>query len=163
MDSRAAIRQSIELADMIADTYLGDLEDSELFIRPADSANHAAWQLGHLICSEHSLVSGLRPGSMPDLPEGFLDKYTKETASIDDPAQFHTKDEYMKLRKEQRAGTLKVLDTMTDADFDEPAPEKFRAHFPTVGSIMVLQGMHTVMHAGQWAVLRRKLGKPVTI
>ncbi len=163
MDSRGAIRQSIELADMIADKYLGDLEDADLFIRPVEGANHPAWQLGHLISSEHRLMNGIRPGSMPALPEGFIDKYGKETSAVDDPAQFHTKGEYLSLLRQQREGTLKLLSELSDEDLDAPAPEMFRARFPTVGSIMALQAIHTTMHAGQWAVLRRKLGKPVAI
>ncbi len=161
MDSRDAIRQSMGIADMVAQGYLGDLEDADLLIRPVDGANHIAWQLGHLINSENQLVGSIRPGSMPELPEGFAEQYTKETASVDDPAKFHTKDQYLQMLKDQREATLSLLDQLSDEDLDQPAPEQFREHFPTVGHIMALQAIHTTMHAGQWTVLRRKLGKPV--
>ena len=49
---------------------------------------------------------------------------------------------------------------MSDADFDQPGPEPMRAYCPTVGSVFTLQGTHWMMHAGQWAIVRRKLGKP---
>jgi hypothetical protein len=32
---------------------------------------------------------------------------------------------------------------------------------PTVGAIFLLESNHTLMHAGQFTVVRRKLGKPV--
>ena len=163
MDSRAVLRQSIALADMIAERYLSDLENAELFVRPAPGANHIAWQLGHLIASEYRLINGIRPGSMPDLPESFIDQYTKETAEIDDPSQFHTKDDYLRLLKQNREATLAVVDQMSDEDLDQEAPEMLRERFPTIGAIMALQAIHTTMHAGQWAILRRQLGKPVVI
>ena len=131
MDSRAAIRQSMEIADMVANSYLSDLDDADLLVRPVEGANHAAWQLGHLISSENQLINSLRPGSMPDLPEGFSDKHNKETAKVDDPAQFLKKDEYLQLLAQQREATIKVLEQMSDENFEEPSPEMFREHFPS--------------------------------
>ena len=32
---------------------------------------------------------------------------------------------------------------------------------PTVGAMLLLNANHTMMHAGQFTVVRRKLGKPV--
>ena len=40
-----------------------DLSDADLLVRPAPSANHIAWQLGHLIASERNLVEAAAPGS----------------------------------------------------------------------------------------------------
>ena len=34
------------------------------------------------------MQEGVAPGSMPPLPGGFADRYTKETAASDDPAAF---------------------------------------------------------------------------
>ena len=41
--------------------------------------------------------------------EGFCERYTKETAALDDPQQFHSKSEYQELMQQQRAGTLQLL------------------------------------------------------
>ena len=59
----------------------------------------------------------------------------------------------------ERAGTLKALDKMTDADLDKPGPEKYRDFAKTIGEVFGMQGTHWLMHAGQWAVTRRKLGR----
>lgn len=159
MNTKDAIRRSIQSTDMIVNGYLGDLTDAELLVRPVPGANHIAWQLGHLIAAEHGLVSSVAPGSMPKLPDGWQEKYSKETAASDDPKAFHTKNEYLKLMREQRAGTLAVLEKISDADLDKPGPEQFRQFVPTVADIFLLQGNHVLMHAGQWAVVRRKLGR----
>jgi len=160
MNAKDAIRRSIVSTDMIVDSYLNDMTDAELMVRSIPGVNHIAWQLGHLIASEHNLIEEVMPGSMPALPAGWAEKYTKETASIDDPKAFHTKAEYLRVMKEQRAGTLAALAKIPEADLEKPAPEAFRQYCPQVADVFLLQGPHYVMHAGQWAVTRRKLGRP---
>jgi hypothetical protein len=144
----------------VAGAYLADLTDADLLVRPAPGCNHIAWQLGHLIQAEHGMLEGASPGSMPKLPEGFKEKHSKEKAASDNPKDFLTKNEYLKLFQQQRAATLALLDKVTEADLDKPAPEAMRSYCPTVGSIFTMQGTHWLMHAGQWAIIRRKLGKP---
>ena len=162
MNSREAIRLGIDSANMICQGYLGDLTDPELLMRPVPGANHIAWQLGHLLVSEHDMVEGACPGSMPALPAGFADKYKPDASKLDSPDAFHSKSVYMNVFEQQRAGTFQALEKLSDGDLDKPAPEKFRSFLKSVGDLFVMQGTHWLMHAGQWAVLRRKLGrKPV--
>ncbi len=159
MNSKDVIRRSIENNDKIAAAYLGDLTDEELLVRPVPGSNHIAWQLGHLIAAENMLIGTIAPGSMPKLPDGFAEKHSKETAAIDDPKAFCTKDEYLKLMKEQRAATLAALDKFPEADLEKPGPEKFRSFFPQNIDLFLLAGSHPLMHSGQWAVTRRKVGR----
>lgn len=160
MNAKDAIKASMNVPDMIVQSYLEDLTDDDLMVRAVDGLNHIKWQLGHLISSEHGMVEGMCPGTMPALPEGFKEQHSKETAGVDDAAAFRSKDEYLKLFAEQRAGTLKALDGLSEDDLDKPAPESLRRMWPTVGSVFSMQPTHWVMHAGQWAVVRRKLGRP---
>ena len=160
MNGRQAVKNCIQQADNIVQAYLKDLAEADLLVRPTPGINHIAWQLGHLIQSEHDLVDGILPGTMPALPADFGKKFTTDTAARDDAASFLKKDEYLKLYEQQRAGTLAALEKITDADLDQPAPEQFRSFAPTVGDLFIMQGTHWLMHAGQWAVIRRKLGRP---
>ena len=160
MQAREAIRSSIEMSGSISQMYLGDLSDADLVLRPVPGMNHIAWQLGHLIQSEHEMVEKTVPGSMPALPAGFAEKHTKETASSDDPKAFCTKQQYLDLMQAQRAGTIAALSKLSDADLDRDAPEEFREYAKRVGDVFVTQGVHWMMHAGQWVVVRRKLGRP---
>jgi len=159
MNARQAIRLGIDSAHQICQGYLQDLTDAELLVRPVPGANHTAWQLGHLLVAENEMIDAVSPGSMPALPAGFAEKYTPETAKLDAPGAFHPKSVYMSVYEEQRAGTLKALDKLTDADLDKPGPEKFRSFVKTVGEVFGMQATHWLMHAGQWAVTRRKLGR----
>ncbi len=159
MDSREAIKASIDLGKMITMSYLEDMTDDELMHRPHPQCNHIKWQLGHLISSENQMINGCVPGAMPELPAGFADKYTKETAASDDPSQFHSKTELLDLYQQQRSATLAALEKMSDEDLSKPTPEAMQAYAPNCGSAFVMQDAHWVMHAGQWAVIRRQLGR----
>jgi hypothetical protein len=159
MNAREAIRNSIQSANAISQGYLEDLQDQDLLVRTVPGINHLAWQLGHLIKSEHEMVELTCPGTMPALPAGFGEKYTSETAKLDNAAAFHTKAEFLKVLAAQRTGTLQALEKLSDADLDKPAPEPLQHFVKTVGDVFGMQATHWVMHAGQWAVLRRKLGR----
>ena len=161
MDLKDAVRKSMEMADFMVEKYITDLTPEELLTRPVPKANHVAWQLGHLISAERMLVEGGVPGSMPPLPAGFAERHSKDMAQSDKPGDFLTKDEYLKLAKEIRAATLKVLDSVPDADFGKPVTGRVPPFVQTVGDCFVTVGGHWTMHTGQWVVLRRKLGRPV--
>ena len=162
MTSTYVLKHTINMAHDILTTYLGDLEDADLLLRPVSGMNHIAWQLGHLIASEHKMMTDAG-FTMPGLPDGFAESYTKETSGSDDAAKFLGKDEYLQCMGKQREATLKHLEAAADADLTRPSPESIRAYAPTIGALFSLIGMHTMMHAAQFVAVRRKLSKPVTI
>jgi hypothetical protein len=125
--------------------------------------NHLAWQLGHLISSESGLINMIRPGQGGDLPAGFREAHSKDNTASDDASQFRTKQEYLDLYRSVRESTLKVLDGATDDDLAAPGPEAFRNVFPRVLDLFNLIATHPLMHAGQFVVVRRQLGKPILI
>jgi hypothetical protein len=139
--------------------YLGDLTDAEILQRSVPHANHVAWQLGHLILSETRLVDTAAPGSMPQLPAGFVERHMKDTAASNNPADFLTKDEYFDLLKTVRTGTLNALDSATEADFNKPVSGRVPPFVKRAGDCFVTAAGHWVLHAGQWVVLRRHLGR----
>ncbi|MFG0336225.1 MAG: DinB family protein [Maioricimonas sp. JB049] len=156
MNAKDAIRMSIDMGQMIALGYLEDLTDEEMMHRPHSDCNHIKWQVGHLITSEHRMMEQAVPGTMPPLPEGFDDRYTKEAASVDDPGRFDSKEELLRVFHEQRGATLEALQTIEESRLDH---ETGISYAPTVAAAFGLQGSHWLMHAGQWAVIRRQLGR----
>lgn len=163
MHSKDAIRQTLDMGDMILSKYVEDLSDADLKIRPLDGMNPIAWQLGHLVAAERGMVEGIKPGSCPPLPEGFDQLHGRENTTNLDPAQLRTKAEYLSLLKAQREATKKVLDGLDDAALDGEAHERVRRLAPTVGATFVLIGNHTLMHVGQFVAVRRKLNKGIAI
>jgi hypothetical protein len=162
MTPKDVIKSSTDMGHEVLTTYLGDLSDADLMVRPVPEANHLAWQLGHLIVSEHQMLTeaGFK---MPDLPEGFAESYTRETSQSNDPRKFHKKEQYLSWLAHQRAGTLAALAATSDKDLDRATPESMREYAPTVGVMFNVVGLHEMMHAAQFVAVRRKLGKPVRI
>lgn len=156
MNSKDAIRQNIDFAQMVCSGYLQDLTDEEMMRRPSPQSNHIKWQVGHLIAAEHDLIEKAAPGSMPPLPAGFAERYAKEKSTVDDPAAFDSKEDLLAAAEAQRAGTLAALEKIDEGEFDKETGIEYA---PTIGHLFSLQGSHWMMHAGQWAVIRRQLGR----
>lgn len=163
MNTKEAIQASMDISMFVLNTYLSDLSNEDLMRRPSDGSNHLAWQLGHLISSEVYLLKSICPDQEVSLPEGFAEKHAKDTVGVDDPAAFCSKDEYLQVFQQVRSATIEALGSLPESRLDDPSPEQFRQHFPTVGQMFTLIGTHPLMHAGQFAVVRRQLGKPVLI
>ena len=66
------------------------------------------------------------------------------------------KDELLAIHKQQRAATLVALEKLSDDKLGAPTGLDYA---PTVGSLFSLLGSHWLMHAGQWVVVRRQLGR----
>ena len=161
MQSKDAIRAAMDLSFTVFKGYLGDLDDADMMRRPGPGCNHPAWQCGHLTASEVQLLDSVCPGKAAELPEGFAEAHSKETAGSDDASKFLKKDEYLALMDKVRESTLAALDELSDEALDADSPEHFRDFCPTVGHMLVLIGTHPMMHAGQFVPLRRQLDKPI--
>ncbi len=164
MNSNQAIMTSLNGAHFMMTHYLSDLDDKDLLVRPVPGANHIAWQLGHLVCSEHGITNGAKAGSAAALDADFIERYSRKNTGSDDPNIFReSKKTLLEMYSAQRDATLALVETLSESDFDAPSPEKFKGYGPTVGSLLLLQGSHEMLHAGQVAVIRRVLGKPILI
>jgi hypothetical protein len=159
MSLKNHIRWQIEQNHWITMAYVQDLTDADLLLRPVPGMNHIAWQLGHLIVSTQKMLDGLgQPG--PQLPPGFAENYTKETACSDDPERFAKKEVYLDLSEKAKAASLAALDAIPEGKLDDPGPEAMREYAPTVAAVLAMSGAHWLMHAGQFIAVRRKVGKP---
>jgi hypothetical protein len=163
MNAKDAIRLPLDASERILGRYLDDLNDSDLALRPLDGINPIAWQLGHLISSEHSMLEAIKPGSSPALPDGFDAAHSREAVASGDTKGFLSKDEYLRLFQAQRAATRAVLDSINESELDNPAPERMRGFAPTVGAVLAMTGTHVLMHVGQFVIVRRQTGKPIAI
>ncbi len=162
MTAKKVLTNIIEFARGVTDIYLSDFTDEDLLVRPLLSMNHAAWQLGHLLCSERSMMTAIGV-AMPELPPEFADNYTDETCQSDDPKLFAAKAEYFSLRETSREAVLRGLEAVSDKRLAEPSPESARMYAGTVAGVFRHIGTHELMHVGQFVAIRRKLRKPTLI
>jgi len=163
MDVKDSLISTRRMSSMVLTQYISDLSDADLMLRPTAGCNHLAWQLGHLIAADNQLLEGAVPGSGFELPAGFADAHDKKQCGCDDASKFSTKQQYLDLIAKADAAVEKALAGMTNEQFDSPSPEWIRSHFPTLGQYFTLIATHSLMHAGQFAVVRRQLGKPILI
>jgi hypothetical protein len=160
MNAITLIQTTLTTTKGMLPAFLVDLSDADLLVRPTSGANHIAWQLGHVILAERRLGDGMLPNAKyPDLPAGFLDKHGKTGAAED--SGFFSKDEYLRLFAGHREATLASVSQLTEADLDRPTTGPVVRLAPTLGAVLLLIGNHNMLHAGQFSVVRRKLGKPV--
>jgi DinB family protein len=162
MKASQVLETTLNSTQFLTAQYLNDLSDADLLARPTPGANHIAWQLGHLISSEIGLVRSQIPdAAYPELPAGFAEQHGKETAAQDPPKGFLTKQKYLDLFNRVREATKATVGKLSDADLDRPSTGNMAQFAPTLGAFLLLVSNHTLMHAGQFSVVRRKLGKPV--
>ena len=162
MKTSEAIKNNYQTAQMVCGAYLGDLTDEEAMQRPHPGCNHINWQVGHIIASENKMGNAVAPG-LPDLPEGFAEKYSKESATSDNASDFVPFTELQKIAKTQSDAFLGMLDKIPEEEFDKPGPEEMQAYASNIGALCNMMGSHWMMHAGQWVILRRQLGREVVI
>ena len=162
MTGREVVVVALESTLATLEMLVGDFTDAELLVRPVPGANHAAWQLGNVICGDPFLVTAELPGvTYPELPAGFADLHSGKGSNVDADAGFLTKDGYLTLLREVRASTVTAVRELSDADLSKPSSEKMRWAGPTLAHVLLFAAQHTMQHAGQFTVIRRKLGKPV--
>jgi hypothetical protein len=160
MKGTEVIQAALQGAGGMVDMYLADLSDADILVRPVPAANHIAWQLGHLIAGEQYLLKEALPSAKyPELPAGFMEKHSKETAKSD--TGFLTKKQYLDLFKAMRETSIAAVGKLSDADLDKPTSGPMAKFAPKVGNLLFLAANHTTMHTGQFTVVRRKLGKPI--
>jgi len=161
MHATAAVKHALMSSGDMVPMYLADLSDADLLVRPVPNANHIAWQLGHLINSEKQMLTPMLAGvAYPELPKALVDNDKKQTSRQDPPVGYLGKNEYLDLFKKVRSATAAAVEKLSDADLDKPSTV-MKDFAPTLGALLILTANHTLMHAGQFTVVRRKLGKPV--
>jgi hypothetical protein len=164
MTGKDAVSVSLHATKNILGTYLGDLSDADLLVRPLPNANHIAWQLGHLISSEPQLVRmGVPSAQFPELPAGFAQAHSPEASKSESTQGYLKKNDYLALFDKVRAATLATLNGLSDADLDKPTTGSMAKFAPTVGALLILVSNHTLMHAGQFTSVRRKLNRPIVM
>jgi hypothetical protein len=141
---------------------LGDFTDADMLHRPVPKANHALWQLGHLVNSEVTLIDAAVPGTMPALPEGFAQRFGHDATGCDDASKFVCgKQDLLELYGKVRQATIGWIKGVRIPELDKPGPEKYLRLVPTLGHLAMLIPAHVNMHVGQIQVIRRALNKPV--
>jgi hypothetical protein len=140
---------------------LADFSQQDMFARPVPGANHATWQLGHLIGSAARMINTVTPGVVADAAARIGDNCSGKTAAVDDPAFFPDKTQLLEAFAQTHGAIADWVKTLTPDQLNRPTPGPMADFAPTVGHLILMTVSHIMMHVGQMQVIRRKLGKPL--
>jgi len=140
------------------ESALADFSDADMMFRPAKSANHAIWQLGHLANSTRNMVGAC--DASVKFPFEDDPRFGKSKAGFDDASAFPKKAELLARWGQAMDTAAGWVAKLSDADLAKPTPENLQRFAPTFGNIAILLASHPYMHLGQFQVTRRALGKP---
>lgn len=136
-----------------------DLSDAEYFKPPIEGANHAAWLLGHIACTE-DWVMATTTGADRRIPQAMQDLFKGGSVSIPDPSMYPSRSEIDELFRTGRAKAIEVLTAFDEARWDDPSPGDAPVQFfPTLGSLWGMAGTHQFWHIGHLTVCRTAMKK----
>jgi len=163
MNGIAVLKASLDQSWMWLMALLVDMKDAPTTFPTPQGGNHPLWVLGHLVHSEASMVAEFIQGKQDPLAK-WAPLFGGGSTPATDASKYPSMDVLLAEFEKVRAGTLRLLETSTDADLDKPskAPDHLKGLFGTVGQVLAMIGLHCTFHAGQVADARRAAGrKPV--
>lgn len=157
------IRNALTFTDEGFAALVADLRHHPLAQPTATGGNHALWILGHLCYLEGSLRYFIL--DEPNPVEHYEPLFGTGSQPALDAALYPTFDELLAQFRSLRAGTIRMLDQVGEADLDRRPPNVpagFESAMATIGQTFLLIALHQMVHYGQAAVVRRSLGlKPL--
>ena len=158
MSPKDVVLSQLVMCHGLYENAVKDLSEQETRHQPFPGACHVNWILVHLAVSEDSMIAQLT-GKSNRLSEDLHKRYSGGSQCLAEDGS--TRTEAWKLFTEQGKLTVEFIKTFPESRYDEAAPEKLRAFFPTVGSVVGLLGAHPYWHFGQVTFNRRALKKPL--
>lgn len=163
MNGKDAIRASLEISKQWLMPLVMDMKDAPTVFPTPAGGNHPVWVLGHIVSSEQSMLSGFILGESYEPAE--QDRlFGMNNQPVADASKYPSIESLAARFETVRARTLKVLDSLSEADLDRAshAPAELADMFGTVGKCFAMLALHATFHAGQVADARRAAGrKPV--
>ena len=158
------IRMSLQLGEGWVLGLVTDMEDAPLTSPTPNGGNHPLWVMGHLTYSESHLLHDYVLGDENPLAK-WKEIFGSGTDPVTDASRYPALDEVLGRFEKVRASTLQTLDSLTDADLDQPsqAPPELQHYCGTIGKCFAAIGMHFVFHGGQVADARRVAGRKYLI
>lgn len=153
------IANPLRVSQGMMNKHLEGLSPEQYLHRAVPGSNCTAWLLGHLILTDRSALTGLKPdASLPELPAGFEARFSREPGA---PAASDFGDVTLlaPLFNQSRDALIAAVEQASVDTLQAPL-EKPHPRFKTAAEKMQLMGLHVVLHIGQISTIRRSLGMP---
>ena len=138
---------------------MNDLSDADLRLVPVEGMHPIALQLGHLILAEQMFGDMVKPGSAPALPDGFKEAHDLKNKELTDSgfSPRTSTSNCLRLSEPRRRRSRRDSRRRSGRHARRQAPSVG----PTVGAALLMAGMHSLNHSGQFVAVRRMLKKPI--
>ncbi|HEX4590460.1 MAG TPA: DinB family protein [Gemmataceae bacterium] len=160
MTTTEFIRKGLEASAGMTLKLIDDMKDQPLTFPTPKGGNHPLWVLGHLAWTEGQLLQVMTGRANPlDHWKSLFGPGTEPSAAA---ARYPSFEAVRKAFEDQRAQTMNLLATLSDADLDRPSkecPPDFTEFLGTYGQCFLLSIMHVPTHRGQVADARRAAGR----
>ena len=158
-DVKEVVLQQLGSGEYLLGQFTGDLTDGEYFKAPVPGANHAAWIIGHIACSEDSIVAGATGGTKR-IPEATHELFKGGSVCVPEASKYPSRKKIDELLRDTRARTVEALKACDAGKWSDPSPEGWpKEVFPTKGAMWGALAMHQYWHLGQLTVCRSAMKK----
>jgi hypothetical protein len=144
-----------------AEKLAADVPDDQMCAQPIPGRvmNHPAFVLGHLAWASDNGLKLL--GQEPALTAEWKELVIMGAKPLADRSRYPAKDVLLKALENAHARLAAALANVAPETLAQPAPERMRARFPTVGNMLAgLMTSHEASHLGQFSAWRRAMGFP---
>ena len=171
VDTPAATRKVAAMKEAVLNAHrlnlgytqklVADIPDDQMCAQPVPgrAVNHAAFLLGHLAWVNDSVASQLA-GAAPQLSD-WKEVYGMGAKPGTDRSCYRSKAELLQVLEDSHRRLAEAFSNATPEVLAQPAPERMRGRFRTVGDVAVgMMTIHHGTHNGQMSAWRRALGWP---
>ena len=141
---------------------VADLTDEQMCAQPVEGRvmNHPAFLLGHLALVAGNFATGF-VGAAPVCPEAWKELFNQGATPLADRSRYPSKAVLLKALEDAHARLADAVVKAAPEMLSQPAPEKMRARFPTIGALLAgMMTAHEASHNGQLSAWRRAMGLP---
>lgn len=159
MNVKEILKFNLDSCERIVIGSIEKMRDHQLVTCSPKGGPHPYWVLGHLAFAE-GMVRDILYGE-PNPLASWDHWFNYDTEVMPDTSQCPSFDELLSKYHELRAENLKILDSLTESDFDKPTvnpPEPAIALFQTFGHSFLFIANHQMAHRGQVAASMRTAG-----
>jgi uncharacterized damage-inducible protein DinB len=151
---------ALETSRRMLHMFVDDLTPEQRLYRICPEANCVDWVVGHLVLTEQRFHAVFGAASTP-LPEGF-DKLFARDETAPRQVSYGDTSNLMKLFDQQRDITINRVCELKEEELIVPLTNP-HPRFSTLGEAAQFCALHTTLHAGQFSMIRRMLGKPPVV
>jgi hypothetical protein len=155
------LRPTYDFALTYANKLVADIPDDQLAAQPVPgrAMNHAAFLLGHLAWANDNGAALLGLPRAHD--DAWKDLFGMGARPLPDRARYPDKATLLAALAAAHARLADAVANATPEALAQPAPERMRRMFPTVGHMLAgLMTAHYANHNGQLSAWRRAMGFP---